>query len=325
MTNPSKQHHIFQSNLLPDIQDKEEVWVVVYNPSFEGTKDDEKQVMKGVQESGKKQVRIVTENVSTTHEENELIRNVLEERYEWFKLLSPVKKNTSFCSIVYQVKDWKKQTRIIKFVTCRRRNFGEKCLQYLDELRHKSLVNIFNIEAISESMIAIEMEYAELGDILRIVKDDCLCLPEALIIELIKQVSEALLFLHEEKNLSHGDLKPNNIFIRELDLDNNHINIALGECGWKQKTSHQKSKVSDDIYAFGVTLYQLMSLDFETNISKLYSSKGIQFVKSTLISNMQKYISYKNDLVQLVLHMLSKDSDSRPSAYDIITSSALYY
>ncbi|RXN15778.1 apolipo L3-like protein [Labeo rohita] len=122
------------------------------------------------------------------------------------------------------------------------------------------------------------------------------------ILDWFVQICMALQYIHDERrNVFHGDIKPQNIFLTE----DGYIN--LGDFG---SSNVQKS----DICSLGWVLYDLCMLDVWSDVNRRRFQQASLNVGNPLeFSNM-----YSPDLQDLIKEMVSTDPTSRPSADDIL-------
>ena len=76
-----------------------------------------------------------------------------------------------------------------------------------------------------------------------------------------------------------------------------------------------------DIFSLGVSIYQIMTKDKETSISNLLMGIQSQNAISILTKQMKQSNDneYSNDLIEIVLQMLEKDSKQRPNASQLLS------
>jgi serine/threonine protein kinase len=147
-------------------------------------------------------------------------------------------------------------------------------------LTHPNIVRIFDL-AEDEDLVAIAMEYVEGGTLaaLRLEKPTR-CFEAAEVAPWIKQVCEALSYAHERARVVHRDLKPSNI------MASSGGGVKLADFGIASSLSDTMSRmtragagagagtlvymspqqlmgyppsVSDDVYALGATIYELLT------------------------------------------------------------------
>lgn len=158
--------------------------------------------------------------------------------------------------------------------------FKEKLIKeakILSEVHHPYIVNV--LEVFEENNTAyIVMEYiagSSLKD--RLSKEGVL--PEALVLRYIKQIGEALAFVHQ-KNILHLDIKPSNILIdrnnnarlidfgvskrydiQEEETSTTMLTLSKGFAAIEQYDSEgiQTFSPCPDIYSLGATMYNLLT------------------------------------------------------------------
>ncbi len=158
--------------------------------------------------------------------------------------------------------------------------FKEKLIKeakILSEVHHPYIVNV--LEVFEENNTAyIVMEYIA-GNSLkdRLSKEGVL--PEALVLRYIKQIGEALAFVHQ-KNILHLDIKPSNILIdrnnnarlidfgvskrydiQEEETSTTMLTLSKGFAAIEQYDSEgiQTFSPCPDIYSLGATMYNLLT------------------------------------------------------------------
>jgi serine/threonine protein kinase/formylglycine-generating enzyme required for sulfatase activity len=147
-------------------------------------------------------------------------------------------------------------------------------------LTHPNIVRIFDL-AEDEELVAIAMEYVEGGTLaaLRLEKPTR-CFEAAEVVPWLRQVCEALSYAHERARVVHRDLKPSNI------MASSGGGVKLADFGIASSLSDTMSRmtragagagagtlvymspqqlmgyppsVSDDVYALGATIYELLT------------------------------------------------------------------
>ncbi|KAL9641986.1 hypothetical protein ABK040_004043 [Willaertia magna] len=202
------------------------------------------------------------------------------------------------------------------------------------------LLDVFTFKQESQTSIALVMPYYSFGDLRKLI-DNQFMFKENILRQLLLQMCQALKFLFEEGDYIHGDIKPQNILVEEL--NDKHIHAVLADFGLARQLNpstngqtsmtvtqqsgtrnymapeilfQNKTSKKSDIYSLGCTFYQLMSHDIDTNIgSELYENE--YEAKLKLKENMLSFEKYSENLVSLVLAMLERESKKRPD-YDFI-------
>jgi len=202
-----------------------------------------------------------------------------------------------------------------------------------------------------KDVVCIEMEYMKHGSLLDyFMKTNQTAIPEEVILSIIHQVSNSLKYLQEHFKLVHRDIKPGNILVKEL--EGNTIHVCLSDFGLAKTYNHGSTlmqssivgtpnffspemyQASDiinqnvqpknvyteqsDMFALGMTIYQLMTGDFKSHGTTL-SNSGI--VRKELVSKMK--LQYDDYLIDLVVDMMNADPTKRPSLDRLIQSTHL--
>ncbi|KAL9658099.1 hypothetical protein ABK040_013012 [Willaertia magna] len=206
-------------------------------------------------------------------------------------------------------------------------------------LVHNHIVRVNNAMLLTFNKLLIEMELLECGNLMQFV-DKRIKLSEKVISKIIEQSCSALNFL-QDRGIVHRDIKPQNILIRTLDLNNDNIDLVLTDFGLaKSKTNNSfmsfggtarylapeilDDQGSDqlpyshltDIFALGVTVYRLMSFDMVTDIGQLYLYFSENELKMKLVENIKKVNGniYSDKVINVLLQMLEKDPTKRISS-----------
>ena len=173
----------------------------------------------------------------------------------------------------------------LKFLSPRIRSHSDAMAMLRDEvirsrqLRHERIVSIYDWHAAPNEPAFISMEYIEgdnFSDVLRQQTGQFLSWNE--LQRWVFQLCDALDYAHTQRNIIHRDLKPGNLMLtaqRELKLaDFGLARVRVHhESGDLDRTQArgtplymspeqmrgEPADVSDDIYSFGATLYELLS------------------------------------------------------------------
>jgi serine/threonine protein kinase len=198
----------------------------------------------------------------------------------------------------------------------------------LSQLSHPNIVG-FSAYHETEHFIILELSCLRgksLQTILRRRRSENSKLDERFIVTVLFQVASALNYL-DSQNVIHFDVKPNNIMIENVDP----IKVTLIDFGISHKTDSPPPSgtlssgtrmylapeiMTDDppytsavdIWCLGMTLYQMLYLEFPPPTTVLIETR-VSLPTST---------DYSNDILKLCEEMLQLGSDSRPSASDIL-------
>ena len=149
-------------------------------------------------------------------------------------------------------------------------------------------------------------------------------IPEKQIVDWLSQIVEGLYALHHNHQIIHRDIKPQNIFLTkeniakigdfgEAFIKTSEITTAtVGKCTLvylcPERRLQRKYNYPSDIWALGITFYQLCSL-----------CPGISVAEDALNSNfglMPKNI-YSPELTQIIFSMLNQNPTERPTALSL--------
>ncbi|KAG2379450.1 hypothetical protein C9374_006567 [Naegleria lovaniensis] len=211
----------------------------------------------------------------------------------------------------------------------------------MTKLTHPNIVPMYDaFTPGTTAAICIEMELMK-GSLHSLFIEKKIKLPERMLREIIKQVCDVLNWLHtSERKLLHRDIKPGNILVKDYSLEHESIQVALCDFGLAKSindltnntvpgtksflaTELLDSKYAEngmlfspasDIFALGVTLYQLMALDITTliGVKSMVENDMCQFLKLILLKQDQH--SYSTNFIKIVASML------RPRPSERITS-----
>ncbi|KAL9646867.1 hypothetical protein ABK040_013727 [Willaertia magna] len=234
---------------------------------------------------------------------------------------------------------------------------GIQMLQ-LNHLNVAKVLDIFEIQSSDIGLMGVEtkrylcfsMPYYQHGDLYDLLKKGNNILTLNLIKNIMKQLLNALIYLHEKMFIVHRDIKPQNILIEQINLDNNYLIPVLSDFGLArgligkgmysiagtqsymspELQLHRSYDFKTDIWSMGVVFYQLLSLDFHTDIySKIilnnYSNNGAvedySFLESQINNCWMKKVNGNDSemtllmkLKKLTYQMLVVDQNKRCSA-----------
>ena len=202
----------------------------------------------------------------------------------------------------------------------------------LKKIDHPNIIKFKEVFEVKKpfNQFNIIMEYAEKGDLNKLLQiniEKKIYFPEKLLLDWLCQICAALKYLHFKK-IIHRDIKPANIFMNNLNQ------IKLGDFGISKNlktygfassfvgsTYYLAPEIVDgenysfeaDIWALGVTFYELMNLKkpFRANYPAIYLEIKTKEVEE--INNI-----YSKEFKDLIYQMLNKEPNKRPKADDIL-------
>ena len=76
-----------------------------------------------------------------------------------------------------------------------------------------------------------------------------------------------------------------------------------------------------DIFSLGISIYQIMTNDLATSISNLLMGNQAENAIKILKNQMKEsaHCEYSDELIEIVLKMLEKDANQRPSASQLLS------
>ncbi|EFC45235.1 protein kinase [Naegleria gruberi] len=244
---------------------------------------------------------------------------------------------------VFKVSDIKhgnklKAIKLIRFESFTDLNTIMKEASQLSHINHPNIIKVNDYFITNDNLLIIDMDYYECGDLTNLLKHDEV-VSEKLLKQILKQMLSALKLVHEEMHIIHRDIKPTNIFIKKLESEK--IEIVLADFGLAKKFQESKGQsyagtplymspeialgssysFNTDIFSLGVSIYQIMTKDKETSISNLLMGIQSQNAINILTKQMKQSNDneYSNDLIEIVLQMLEKDSKQRPNASQLLS------
>lgn len=196
-----------------------------------------------------------------------------------------------------------------------------KCLA---EINHPNIVNVNDFMEANNTYYYV-MEYVEGQNLNDYIKTHHM--EEREVESTIRQVAEALMYMHEQKQMLHLDLKPGNIMRRASDghiflIDfglskhfsqtgepESSTSVGLGTPGYapieqaNQKTA-QNFRPTLDVYALGATMYKLLTHQTPPTADELISTPYF------LETEMQKR-GISQHLGRVVLHAMTLNVNQR--------------
>ncbi|KAG2374239.1 hypothetical protein C9374_011076 [Naegleria lovaniensis] len=226
------------------------------------------------------------------------------------------------------------------------------------KLRHENLVpaldifEIYNRDTLENSLGIVTPFYIN-GDLMKqlnsqIEKKECL--PEEIIYSIMKDLLTALNYLHTDVGIAHRDIKPANIFLEKINLQKKTVKAVIGDFGVAREMPNSdmslngtmcgsplfvspevilgKYNLKCDLYSLGVVLYQMLSLDLESNLIKTCFSKFPltslmeasnasiikDFTDPMIMRNYAKETTTLKRLKEMMYLMLTYNYKKRPSA-----------
>ena len=95
-----------------------------------------------------------------------------------------------------------------------------------------------------KNTMCIEMEFIPCGDLAEMILKKKICLSGEILKNSLKCMCEALVYLYDEKQMVHRDIKPHNIMIRSINLENNELDIVLGDFGLAKSVGESATSAS---------------------------------------------------------------------------------
>jgi serine/threonine protein kinase len=137
--------------------------------------------------------------------------------------------------------------------------------------------------------------------------------------KIIHDILCGLIELHD-RGLSHGDIKPGNILVKD-----NPLKAVLGDCGLVSISKYVKTRATTktyrdpdygntsahDMFSFGICLYELVT-------NKKMSKKDEVQKTYTDFKNIVNMNVKDNKYNKLIISLLQENKDKRPSARDVL-------
>lgn len=210
---------------------------------------------------------------------------------------------------------------------------AENEVRVLAKLRHPFIIN-YRESFVENGLLCIVMDYAERGDIYNIIKEQRrrnALFPESLVVRWFTQIALALKHIHDRRIL-HRDLKTQNIFLS----GHGEGTVKLGDFGIARVLQHNQdfAKTSigtpyylspeicqelpynhkSDVWALGCVLHELCTLRHAFDAD---SMRGL-ILKILKGVPPQTPEAFSESLRSLVVELLTKDPDGRPSVDEVL-------
>ena len=204
----------------------------------------------------------------------------------------------------------------------------------LKNIDHPNIIKFKEVFEVKKPNIQLNiiMEYAENGDLNKLLETNInkkVYFKENILINWLCQICSALKYIHYKK-IIHRDIKPANIFM------NNLGQIKLGDFGISKNLKNlelassfvgsayytapemiyvEKYSYEIDIWALGVTFYELMNLKkpFRAEYPAIYLE-----IKNKEVDEINNI--YSKPFRNLIYQMLKKNPKERPKADDILNN-----
>ena len=204
----------------------------------------------------------------------------------------------------------------------------------LKNIDHPNIIKFKEVFEVKKPNIQLNiiMEYAENGDLNKLLEINInkkIYFKENILINWLCQICSALKYIHYKK-IIHRDIKPANIFM------NNLGQIKLGDFGISKNLKNlelassfvgsayytapemiyeEKYSYEIDIWALGVTFYELMNLKkpFRAEYPAIYLE-----IKNKEVDEINNI--YSKPFRNLIYQMLKKNPKERPKADDILNN-----
>jgi NIMA (never in mitosis gene a)-related kinase len=204
----------------------------------------------------------------------------------------------------------------------------------LKNIDHPNIIKFKEVFEVKKPNIQLNiiMEYAENGDLNKLLEINInkkIYFKENILINWLCQICSALKYIHYKK-IIHRDIKPANIFMNNLGqiklgdfgISKNLKNLELASSfvGSAYYTAHEmiyeeKYSYEIDIWALGVTFYELMNLKkpFRAEYPAIYLE-----IKNKEVDEINNI--YSKPFRNLIYQMLKKNPKERPKADDILNN-----
>ena len=209
------------------------------------------------------------------------------------------------------------------------------------KLSHPNIVRIFDLHTTARGTPFVKMEFVEGNSLKRWLEErPNHVMPWRMAAKIAQQLASALQYAHDTQGIVHRDLKPGNLLLSEgpvIKLADFGIasaiqdrfapgkeELALGTIWYAspQQLVGQPARPEDDVYAFGVTLYELLtgSLPLEAESVEEFMGK-VRYEPPQAIPERLRALGRRNEvpsrLLALVECCLEKDPLLRPKTREI--------
>ncbi|MCD4654803.1 tetratricopeptide repeat protein [bacterium] len=212
--------------------------------------------------------------------------------------------------IVYLAKDILRGNRLNALKTIKKEIIDETSLDHFRQefevmihLKHPNLAQVYNFGFDKQrDSYYIIMEYIQGVSLKELLKQKQR-IPEDKVIDIIVALCRTLAFIHSRKIL-HNDIKPGNIMLKDASIK--VLDFGLAELGKPKKNKtkgtlfymapeifHGNTSPRSDIYAAGVTFYELLT-------GKTLFSKSVPSEIISILKNKREFMEYKRNAFQKI-------------------------
>ncbi|KAL9648941.1 hypothetical protein ABK040_008321 [Willaertia magna] len=194
--------------------------------------------------------------------------------------------------------------------------------------KHSNIIQV--IDCLPKKLITDDIEYVgivmknykcDLKQLIKTMINNGGCFKNELVKAFLKQTSSALKCL-EEKKILHLDIKPENILV-EVDKNGKVCKFVLSDFGFsveedkiidalvgtpKYECPEKELTYKSDIFALGCVLYEILSLDIDTDLSKKIREGNR--IENLIETKIEKNV-YSDKIIQTLKNMLQTDPKKR--------------
>ncbi|CAB4396405.1 unnamed protein product [Rhizophagus irregularis] len=170
---------------------------------------------------------------------------------------------------------------------------------------HPNIITFYGVTKLDETNYSLVLEYAD-KTLRNYLRDDAIPFKWESQLNFAREIANAISWLHDDKEIIHGDLHPNNILIND-----GKIKVAdFGRsCQRKESVSHTK--------AYGVLFWELTSRSSPFNFEKRFDRDSIKLMILNRVR--ENPIPKTNDkFVSLYKKCWQHEPDERPPICQII-------